>query len=155
MSKLPKLFLLPLFLLALLSAEENPEPKPILNTGDVQKFINTFPKIAEAYEKLGNQIKSRKDFNKVAAMASNEKVQAILEKYGWDVETFGQKLVTIASGYATAEMEKQLSQLPAQQRAMYESMMGGQLQMPDIHPQDLQMIQANLPKLTQFFENLE
>ena len=149
------LSLFPFLLLSLLVAEESEEPKPVLESGDIQKFINTFPQIAKAYENLGNKITSREDFSKIAALTTNEQVQGILKKYGWDVETFGQKLVTIASGYATAEIEKQLAQLTPQERVMYEQMMGGSLNLPDIHPQDLQLIQSNLKKLTQFFDNME
>lgn len=155
MKKLPILFLFPFLLLSLLAAQEEEAPKPVLESGDIQKFINTFPQIAEAYEKLGNKIQGREDFSKIAALTTNEQVKGILKQYGWDVETFGQKLVTIASGYATAEMEKQLAQLSPQERAMYEQMLGGSFTMPEIHPKDLQLVQSNLKKLTQFFENME
>lgn len=149
--------LLAIFSVSALQAEESEEPKPLLESGDIAKLIETYPKIARDFEALGHSLAARQnlDLEDLKDLESYAAVQQLLKKHGWNAETFFPKFMAIVSGYTGLHIEEQLRQLPAQQRAMAESMMRAQMPEFDVHPQDLQLIKKNLGKLNTFFENLE
>ncbi len=133
---------------------EAPE-KPVLTATDINRFIETLPKMSKELEALGQRLDVQRFASAVEALAANEQVQAIFKKYGWKVQEFYTKFGTIAAGFAVAEMEKQLADLPANQRAMVESAMKGQMPQIDLNPKDLALIRSKLPALRKLFESLE
>lgn len=126
--------------------------KPVLEKGDVERFIQTFPAMAKDFEALGQEFDSREDLNALMALSATQQSQAIFTKHGWDPKTFYQKVTAISFGYALLEVEKELANLSEQERAMVQSMMGAQMGLPQVHPQDLEKVRSHQKQLKSFFD---
>lgn len=143
------------FLMAglLVQAEEPAAPIAQLKAGDIQRFIETMPKMIKELKQMGAKYENIQDPNAAQAMMANEKVQSILKKYNWDQNEYTRKLTAIAGGYAMVRMEAELANLPEQQRAMMKSMMGAQMaQMFAVHESDLALVKKHAAALTKFFD---
>ncbi|GAB5560462.1 MAG: hypothetical protein SynsKO_21090 [Synoicihabitans sp.] len=137
----------------LAQAEEASAPVPQLKAGDIERFIDTMPKMVKELQKLGASYENIQDPSAAQAMMANEKVQAILKKYKWDQHEYTRKLTAIAGGYAMVRMEAELANLPEQQRAMMKSMMGAQMaQMFVVHESDIALVRKHVDALTKFFD---
>jgi hypothetical protein len=152
---MPLLFLVS-FLTMVSAEEEAPmEAKgPVLNKGDITKLIDTYPKIVADFEALGEKFQNKEDMSALLALSANEEANAIFSKYGWDSKKFYQKLITLSTGFAHLEMEKQFANLSEQELAMVQYMMGSTA-LPQIHPKDLEMLRAKQEELTKFCASLE
>jgi len=136
-------------------AEEAQPSKPVLDKGDITRFIQSFTRMRDEFEKLGFRIDSRESLTAaLGELRANEDVQKILEDHGWDVKTYFPKMMAITMGYTYRRLEKEMETLPANQRSMAESMIKAQLPTVEIHPEDEQQVAANMEKLTSFFESL-
>ncbi len=82
----------------LVQAEEPAGPVAQLKSADIQRFIETMPKMISELKKLGKSYENIQDPNAAQAMMANEKVQAILKKYDWDQHEYTRKLTAIAGG---------------------------------------------------------
>lgn len=143
------------FILAGLSvhAEESAAPIALLKAGDIQRFIETMPKMIKELKQMGESYENIQDPNAAQAMMANKKVQSILEKYNWDQNEYTQKLTAIAGGYAMVRMEAELANIPEQQRAMMKAMMGAQMsQMFSVHDSDIALVRKHVDALTKFFD---
>ena len=161
MNKISSLAFLLLFLSGLIGGLQAAEgegeaaPKAVLKKGDITRLLETFPQIRNDFEALGQQFEGVEDLGALQAMAANSEVQAILLKYGWDLETFFPKLSAMVMGFVNLELEKQLAQLPEQQRAMMKQMMQSQQGGLSIHPNDMAMLKPFEKQLRALFESME
>lgn len=98
-------FALPLFLMP----EENQPPKQILQNGDVENFIKTFPSLKKDLNKFDVKYEAKQgNVNFPDALQANQEFMNILGKYGW-TETFFLKAATIFVGYSYVVYGKEIS----------------------------------------------
>ncbi len=148
------LFVCFLFLTGGLTAEKAKVPPAQLKAGDIEHLLETYPKMVSQLKALGKKYENLNNPTALQAALANQEVQAVLARYDWTTEGFLSKLTTIASAYGSAMMQAELAKMPAEQRAMMESMMGGQ--MPDlmtVHPDDMALVQKHMAKLRVFFDS--
>lgn len=146
------LLLLPV--LSLVGAEEKKD-KPLLSAADITRFIETLPAIQKDFEQMGHSISSHEDMTSLKDFQITRQVGDMLKKHGWEPEKFFVKVNTIIMGYTGINIEQQLEAMPAQHRAMAESMMRAQMPDMTVHPEDRKLLAGNLQKLTRFFETME
>ncbi len=172
-----------LLLIALLAipclaiAQESTEP--VLQKGDVERFIKTFPIVREELEKLGMKYEAEEgDYTVPEAVQASAEFTALLKKHGWD-ETFFMKMGTIFMGYVSLVHKKEMAQVdPEIEKAIKEiestagmseamkkqmverlratqKMMGGQqgAMQQSVHEADLELIRPLIPELTKLFED--
>lgn len=99
-----------LFLSAFLVAEQaaKNEKKPVLEAGDVMKFIKTFPLLKKDFEKYGAKYDAKAgNITVPEAMKASSEYQAILKKHGWS-DFFYNKFHTIVMGYASIVYGKEM-----------------------------------------------
>lgn len=109
-----------LMLSAFLAAEEPADKKkPVLEAGDVMKFIKTFPLLKKDFDKYGAKYDAKAGNVTVPqALRANAEYQAILKKHGWD-EFFYNKFHTIVMGYASIVYGKEMKNAdPKMQEAL-------------------------------------
>ena len=136
-------------------SEAQAADKPVLSAKDIKHFIDTLPALSKELEAYGAGFNMRKHQSAAKALAANQQVRAIFDKYGWNAEGFYTKMATITAGFAIAEMQKQLADLPPDQRAMVESAMKGQMPEFSLHPKDLALIKTKMQDLRKLFESME
>lgn len=162
---------------AMAAAQESAEP--VLQKGDVEKFIATFPVLKEELEELGMRYEAEEgEYTLPEAIQANAEFNALLKKHGWD-ETFFVKMSTIFMGYITLEHGKEMQEMdPEFEKAIKEiestagmseamkqqmierlkatqKMMGGQQEAmkQSVHVNDLELIRPKLGDLKKLFED--
>jgi hypothetical protein len=84
------------------------KPIQILESGDVEHFINTFPKLEKDLEKYGLRYEAREGNVTIPeAVKAKDDFLSILKKHGWD-ENFFQKFGTIMIGYSSIVYGKEM-----------------------------------------------
>jgi len=137
-----------------LTVAEETGPGPRLEAGDVQRFIDTVPKMMKDLEALGADFGDVKNPTALQGMMAHEKVQEILARYDWHQETYLEKVTAIAGGYAAVRMDEELQALPEEQRAMVKSMMGAQMpKLLMVHPNDVKIVEQHKSALDAFFDS--
>lgn len=135
--------------------EADDAPKAVLKKGDIEHFIETYPKLVAEIEALGEDFDDIEDPTAAQALFANAKFQSILEKYKWEQESYVLKLSAITSGFAVVKIEAELAKLPEEQRAMMRSMLGAQMtQQFSVHPDDIAIVREHFDTLDAFFESL-
>ena len=137
-----------------LAAQKTPVPEARLESGDIEHFLETYPKMVSQLKALGKKYEGLEDPTNMQAVVANKEVRDILERYDWTTESFLSKLTTIASAFGAARVQAEMANLPAEQRAMIESMMGSQ--MPDlmtVHPDDLARVKKHMKRLQALFDS--
>lgn len=145
--------ILPSFMWAQAGATTTP-PKAVLKEGDIERFMETYPKLEAEFEALDGEWEDADFATALSALEANAEVQAILDRYGWDAAFFS-KLEVIVRSMALLEIEAQLAELPEGQRAMAERMMAGQLGALEVHSDDLAEVRSKRTELTAFFDAAE
>jgi len=162
---------------ALAVAQESAEP--VLQKGDVERFIKTFPAVKEELEKLGMKYETEDgEYTVPEAIQASAEFTALLKKHGWD-ETFFMKMGTIFMGYISLAHKKEMAQMdPEIEKAIKEiestagvseamkkqmverlratqKMMGGQqgAMQQSVHEADLELIRPLIPELKKLFED--
>jgi hypothetical protein len=147
--------------------------KPVLEKGDVMKFIKTFPLLKKDFDKFGAVYSAKKGNVTIPdALRANSQYHGILKKHGWD-EHFFNKFFTIVRGYssivygkemkkADPEIAKALKQIEENAHlsdAMKEQMkkqimatkgvskMQSQMMKQWVHPKDLALIKPLVKEL--------
>jgi hypothetical protein len=155
------------------------DPEPLLNPGDVEHFIKTFPLVVQQLEELGLQYEAESgDYDLPDAARINDEVLSILKKHGWD-EHFFTVMPHIMKAYTAlvykaelpemdrkiAEAIKEIEANPALSDAMKKQMIdqikasqglaaGQQSTMEEeIHPDDLAQISEYLEEIKAILEN--
>jgi hypothetical protein len=158
-------------------AQESGEP--VLQKGDVERFIKTFPVLKEELEKLGMKYEAKEgEYTLPEAIRANAEFNSLLREHGWD-ETFFMKMGTIFMGYITLAHGKEMEQMdPEIEKAIKEiestagmsesmkqqmiarlratqKMMGGQqgAMQQSVHTLDLALVRLKLPELKELFED--
>jgi len=89
-------------------AEESTAPTPVLEKGDVMKFIKTFPLMKEDFEKFNVEYEAKSgNINYPDVLRANKEFQEILKKHGWD-ENFFSKMTAIIMGYSSIVYKKEI-----------------------------------------------
>lgn len=143
-----------LFVLPLTSMAEAEGPVAQLKSGDVKHFLDSFPKMLADLKKLGEGYEDIENPTAIQAIMASDEVQTIMQRYGWDQDTYMQKVTAIAGAYAAVRMDEELANLPEAQRAMVKQMMGAQMpQLLAVHPHDVKMVRQHKAALDAFFES--
>lgn len=167
-------FAFPIFLMP----EETQPPKPILQKGDVENFIKTFPSLKKDLDKFNVKYEAKQgNVTFPDALRANQEFLNILRKYGW-TEMFFLKAATIFVGYsyvlygneiskATPEIEaaiKEIENNTALAKEMKDQVIKqllaskgimetqGQDMKKNIHPNDLELIRPLVDQLKTILE---
>ncbi|MFC2158552.1 hypothetical protein ACFLT9_12015 [Acidobacteriota bacterium] len=151
--------------------------KPVLEKGDVERFIETFPKLKVEFEKFDVEMDAEKGtltYNE--ALQASAEFRAILKKYGWD-ENFLMKTTTIIQGVVALTMKDAMkASNPDMERAkkaiesnpnISESMkkqllsklgqgqaaMGGMGALQSLNPADLALIKIHIKELKEMLDD--
>lgn len=176
-----RIFFVMLIGMALLSATlpgDTETGKPILEKGDVLRFIKTFPELKTDFEKLGAEYDARQgQVTYPEAMTASSEFNGILKKHGWD-ENFWTKISTIVSGYgvlmykaasgnvdpqiaaALKQIEDNAALSDAMKKQLKEQVLAtrgilkdqGKAMMKMVHPEDAALIKPHLEKLKEVLE---
>ena len=166
-----------MFVISSLAVAAEP-PKQVLQKGDVEKFIKTFPALSKDMKDFDTKMDAKEgNFTYPEALKASADFKGILKKHGWD-ETFFTKIQTIVMGYsslvygaqmkgANAEIAKALAEIDAnpalsaemkaQMKAQMKNAMGamatqGAELKKSLHPLDLTMIKAKIKELKAVLE---
>lgn len=170
-----KVLLLAVIVMVIISsfAIADESPKQILQKGDVEKFIKTYPALSEDMKNFGIKMDAKEgNITYPDAVKASMDFQAILKKHGWD-EGFFNKIQTIVVGYsyltfgsslkeanvgiakALAEIDSNpglSAEMKAQLKAQMKESLGAldteseELQ-KSLHPADMAMIKAKVKEL--------
>ena len=165
------------FSLAIIPATD-PVPGPVLEKGDIAKFIKTWPYLEKEMKQFGMKMDAKEgNVTMPEAYRTGNKYLSILKKHGWD-EKFWQKFTVMLQGYsffeykkgkkeADSSMSKSMKELeknPHLSEAMKKQLMKqmtmvkgameqqGTMFMKNINPEDLAYIQPNLEKIKKTLE---
>jgi hypothetical protein len=161
-----------------LQAEKTPAPKAVLQKGDVEKFMKSFPAMSKELYALGVQFDQKSGAADVPkALAANAKANALLKKYGWD-DKYYLKLSVIMSGLyllayeqeANPQIEASIKQIEASpdlsaaqkkdmiaqlRQAMGDSNTEVGAAKASIHKDDLAQIKPRVKELMKMFKDLQ
>ena len=101
-----------LFVSPMVVMAEAEGPVAQLKAGDVKHFLESFPKMIADLKELGDQYGDIEDPTAIQAIMASDEVQSVMQRYGWDQETYLQKVTAIAGGYAAVRLEEELANLP-------------------------------------------
>ncbi len=130
-------------------------PKAVLSASDIQLFIKTLKPLQQDIEKLGTDY-DVEDPTTMQALAASEEIKAIFKKHGWS-EDYYLKVAAITSAFAHLKIEKELQNIPEEQRAYMKQMMesynvGAKSQ---LNPADLKIVKDNYEALNTYFETYQ
>lgn len=152
--KILKTSILLLTLISISFAQTSPEA--ILSTADIDKFITTIKPIKVDLEKIGVDFENIQNPSESDALLASSKANAVFTKYGWD-ENYSTKITAITSGYGSLKVDKEIENLPAEQKAM----MGPQIKMmksqfsANVNSKDIDLINTRFSVLEKLFQELE
>jgi len=166
-------------LTGLAAAQETAEA--VLEKGDVDRFIQTYPVLVDELMELGMKYdKEDGDLSIPEAAQASAEVQTLLKKNGWD-EAFFVNMQAIMIGYSSLlyqkesassgdEMAKAIKEMESDPnipesmkkqmierlKATQKMMAGGQnAYQTSVHEDDLKMIKPKIEALTKLFESLD
>lgn len=119
-------------------------PKPVLNLDDIDLFVKTSVQMTKELDELG--IETDGDSN---TWSANEKVKAILTKYGWAYQSFGDKFAAISWGYSYLTMINHIDKMPEDQKEAGEQMKKTYTEQYKnlVHDDDLKLIKSKMKDL--------
>ena len=141
------------------SVKAQNELKPVLKSGDIDRFINTYEPMFSEFELLSDEIEDEEDFDNMtydsvlrsfeSGLDNNEAV-AILEKYGWEKSTYGKKLMAIAMGTTYLIVLNHIDEMPEEQgKAMAEIYTKQYKNL--IHEDDMKLLKPRITELEAIF----
>lgn len=105
-------FLIVFFCFSVLLKGQEPTV-PVLEKGDVKRFIKTYPQLSADLEKFGMEYEPASGHLTVPEAAAHSKeFLSILKKHGWD-EKFFEKLGVICLGYSIIEYKSEVPEMDA------------------------------------------
>ena len=133
-------------------------PEAALNSSDIERYIKSGTLMMKEFEALDDNFdKDDEDmsYEQVmnsyeAALKSSEAVE-IIEKYGWDKDTFGQKVMAITFGTTYLMTLNSMKDMPEEQRKVMEEMFVKQYKLY-VHADDLKVIEPRLDELVNLFK---
>ena len=141
------------------SVKAQNELKPVLKSGDIDRFIDTYESMASEFELLEDEMEDDEDMENMtyesvlrgfeSGLGNNEAV-AILEKYGWEKSTYGKKIMAIAMGTSYLIVLNHIDDMPEEQgKAMTEIYMKQYEVL--VHKDDLKLLKPRIPELEKIF----
>jgi hypothetical protein len=135
------------------------ELKPVLNSGDIDRFINTHKPMFSELELLSDEIEDEEDSDNMTYDSvlrsfeyglDNDEAVAILEKYGWEKATYGKKIMAIALGTGYLIVLKHIDDMPEEQGKAMADIYSKQYKNL-VHPDDLKVLKPRITELEGFF----
>jgi len=119
-------------------------PKQVLSSDDIDLFVKTSILMTKELDEMGIELEGDKN-----VWGANEEVKAILTKYGWDYQSFGQKFAAITLGYTYLAMIHNIDKMPETQKAAAEHMTETYTAMYKnlVHDDDLKLIKSKMKDL--------
>ena len=147
------------FILSSQSLKAQNELKPVLKSADIDRFINTYEPMAAEFELLADQFDDEEDSESMTYDAvlrsfesglNNYEAVAILEKYGWEKSTYGEKIMAIAMGTSYLIVLKHIDDMPEEQgKAMAEIYTKQYKNL--VHEDDLKLLKPRITELEEIF----
>ena len=147
------------FILSNQSLKAQNELKPVLNSADIDRFINTYEPMAAEFELLADQFDDEEDSESMTydsvlrgfeSGLDNDEAVAILEKYGWEKSTYGKKIMAIAMGTTYLMVLNRIDDLPEEQgKAMAEIYIKQYKSL--VHEDDLKLLKPRITELEAIF----
>lgn len=136
-------------------------PRKVLENEDIDRFINTHEQMSIEFEELDEQFEEDEDENITYAELLQSYEEAldmdeavmIIEKYGWDKETYGEKIIAISYGTMYLLSAKSIEQMPEEQRQLMHDDFLKPLA-AYVHPDDLKLLKTRLSDLEEVFNEM-
>jgi len=147
------------FILLNQSVKAQNELKPVLNSADIDRFINTYEPMAAEFELLSDQFDEEEDSESMtyASVLSgfesgldNDEAVAILEKYGWEKSTYGKKIMAIAMGTSYLMVLNRIDDMPEEQGKAMADIYIKQYKIL-VHEDDLKLLKPRITELEEIF----
>lgn len=135
------------------------ELKPVLNAEDIDRFLNTFEPMMSEFESLPEEFEEDEDWEDMTyetvlksfeSGLENDKVVAILTKYGWAKSTYGKKLMAISMGTGYLIVLSRIDEMPEAQGKEIADIYNKQYKSL-VHENDLKLLKPRLPELELIF----
>ena len=135
------------------------ELKPVLNSGDIDRFISSYEPMGSEFELLSDQIEEDEDWDDMTydsvlrsfeSGLDNDEAVAILNKYGWEKSTYGKKIMAISMGTGYLIVLSRIIDMPEEQgknmleiyTKQYENL---------VHENDLKLLKLRMTELEAIF----
>ena len=147
------------FILSNQSLKAQNELKPVLKSGDIDRFINTYDPMVAEFELLSDELEDEEDSENMTYDAvlrgfesglDNYEAVVILEKYGWEKSTYGEKMMAIAIGASYLMVLDQIDNMPQEQGKAMAEIYTKQYKML-VHDDDLKLLKPRITELEAFF----
>ena len=135
------------------------ELKPVLKSGDIDRFINTYEPMVAEFELLADELEDEEDSESMTydsvlrgfeSGLDNYEAVVILEKYGWEKSTYGEKMMAIAIGASYLMVLDQIDNMPQEQGKAMAEIYTKQYKML-VHDDDLKLLKPRITELEAFF----
>jgi hypothetical protein len=135
-------------------------PTAVLKSSDVDRFIDTYNSMASEFELLDDAMEVADDSDDMTYEAvlkcfesglENNEAVAIIEKYGWDKSTYGQKIMAIAMGTTYLMVLSQIEDMPEEQGKAMIELFNNQYKAL-VHEDDLNVLKPRMSELEEFFK---
>ena len=141
------------------SVKAQNELKPVLKSGDIDRFINTYESMASEFELLEDEMEDDEDMENMtyesvlmsfeSGLDNNEAV-AILEKYGWVKSTYGKKIMAIAMGTSYLIVLNRIDDMPEEQGKAMAEIYTKQYKIL-VHEDDMKLLKPRITELEGIF----
>ena len=141
------------------SVKAQNELKPVLKSGDIDRFINTYEPMVSEFELLSDEIEDEEDSENMTYDAvlrsfesglDNDEAVAILEKYGWEKSTYGKKIMAIAMGTGYLIVLNHIDDMPEEQGKAMAEIYTKQYKIL-VHEDDLKLLKPRISELEAIF----
>ena len=141
------------------SVKAQNELKPVLKSGDIDRFINTYEPMFSEFELLSDEIEDEEDFDNMTydsvlrsfeSGLDNDEAVAILEKYGWEKSTYGKKIMAIAMGTGYLIVLNHIDDMPEEQGKAMAEIYTKQYKIL-VHEDDLKLLKPRITELEEIF----
>lgn len=131
------------------------DQKPLLEKGDVEKFIKTLKPMSKELKSVQVDFEAHQNPNISRSLEANAKALEILEKYGWD-KNFGTKWNVVYAGYIKLKMKEEMKDMPDEQRKQAMQMMNKSNKQlyPNVNEKDMELVRSNYKGLDKMMESL-
>ena len=155
------LFTLSALLIVTATVVAQTTPGPVLENEDIDRFIDTYEQMDREFEQLDEQFddEEEEDLTYAELLQSYKEIFIvgeaieIIEKYGWDKETYGEKIIAISYGTMYLLSAKSIEQMPEEQQQMMQDDFLKPLA-AYVHADDLKLLKTRLSDLEEVFNEM-